>query len=114
LVNILAVIETHGPFLQRLHGLGGRLAQSGAGAGFLDERKPVHRAANLEMDIVQRADGIGEVDLAGAKPPNGVERCVGEQPGLVRRGFDGVGRRLKVRQAENVLEFHAFALEVRQ
>ena len=76
LVNVLAVIEADHPLLEFLEGVGGGVAQGGVGAGFLDQRKPVGREAELKAEVVQRADGVVERDLAGGQPADAVQRGV--------------------------------------
>ena len=69
LVNVLAIIKADRPLFQFLDRVGGGIAQSGVGAGFLDQPETVVGEADLKRQIVQGADGVVEGDFGGFSAP---------------------------------------------
>ena len=63
-VNVLAIIDSHRPFLKRLHGVLSRGAHGRIRVCFLNDRCLVRGDSGLICEIVEGHDGAFESDLA--------------------------------------------------
>ena len=114
LVDVLPIINADRPLLQLLEGVGGGIAQRGLGAGFLDQPEAVSREADLIADVIQRADGVLEGDLAGLEGADAVQSRVAHRDRLLEREAELVGRGLEVGQANDALKLGRALLELLQ
>ena len=111
-INILAIIQTHAPVLQLLHGFGRRIAQRRVRARLLDEIEPVHRLADLHAIVVQRADGVVKIHFASTEFADAIQCRVRGGHRQICGSSDGVRRRFKLWQAQNIFELFSDGLEI--
>src|SRR5438132_11040520 len=64
LVDVLAIIDTDRPVLERFHGVLGTSAHGGIRVRFLDDGGPVRRETCLVSDVIQRDHSAFESHLA--------------------------------------------------
>ena len=73
LVNVLAIIDSHRPFLVSLYRVFRGGAHGGIGIGFFDNRRFVRCVSSLVTHVVQRDDSAFEGHLAEILPANLIE-----------------------------------------
>ena len=113
-VNVLAIVNAHGPFGKPLHGVGGCVAHVGVGAGLLNETEPIGGAPDFKIQIVQRDEGVGEIDLRRRKYADGVKRGVTTGDGFGNGGGDFIRARLEHRQRDDGIELGGGRLKIRE